>query len=125
MKILVVEPEKTPYEKEIDDSLEAMQEIVGGYIEAIYPFEDLEVALVCNEEGKIENLPLNRALYSFESRGEIIDIVAGTFFICSAPSDSGKFESLTDAQIDWYKAMFYPPEEFYLKSDNSIGVRWL
>ena len=31
------------------------------YIEAIYPYED-PVALVCNEEGKLEGLPLNRAL---------------------------------------------------------------
>ena len=40
---------------------ESLQHEVGGYIEAIYPCED-PVALVCNEEGKLEGLPLNRAL---------------------------------------------------------------
>ena len=54
--VLIVEPGKEPYVKEIASGLE-----VGGYIEAIYPYED-PVALVCNEEGKLEGLPLNRAL---------------------------------------------------------------
>ena len=42
--------------KEIDGNLESMQEIVGGYIEAIYPFDD-PIALVCNDEGKINRPP--------------------------------------------------------------------
>ena len=41
MKILIVEPGKHPYEAEINSSLESLQKTVGGYIEAIYPFEDM------------------------------------------------------------------------------------
>ena len=59
--VLIVEPGKEPYVKEIDSGLESLQHEVGGCIEAIYPYED-PVALVCNEEGKLEGLPLNRAL---------------------------------------------------------------
>ena len=59
--VLIVEPGKEPYVKEIDSGLESLQHEVGGYIEAIYPYED-PIALVCNEEGKLEGLPLNRAL---------------------------------------------------------------
>ena len=59
--ILIVEPGKEPYVKEIASGLESLQHEVSGYIEAIYPYED-PVALVCNEEGKLESLPLNRAL---------------------------------------------------------------
>ena len=59
--VLIVEPGKEPYVKEIDSGLESLQHEVGGYIEAIYPYED-PAALVCNEEGKLEGLPLNRAL---------------------------------------------------------------
>ena len=59
--VLIVEPGKEPYVKEIDSNLKSLQHEVGGYIEAIYPYED-PVALVCNEEGKLEGLPLNRAL---------------------------------------------------------------
>ena len=98
MKVLIVEPLTEPYVKEIDPSLESMQSIVGGLIQAIYPFEDSEAAVVCNEEGKLMRLPLNRAL--FDKAGNIVDIIAGTFFICSAPADSENFESLTDEQIE-------------------------
>ena len=59
--VLIVEPGKEPYVKEIDSGLESLQHEVGGCIEAIYPYED-PVALICNEEGKLEGLPLNRAL---------------------------------------------------------------
>ena len=104
MKILVIEPLKEPYVKEIDGNLESMQQIVGGLIQAIYPFDHPEIALICNEEGKLNRLPLNRAL--FDNNGEIIDIIAGTFFLCTAPSDSENFEGLTDEQIDKYKKRF-------------------
>ena len=79
MNVLMVEPGKAPYETEISDGLEAMQAAVGGNIQAVYPYEDL-VGLVCNEEGKLEGLPLNRALRTED--GEIYDIIAGNFFIC-------------------------------------------
>jgi len=104
MKILVIEPLKEPYVKEIDGKLEKMQEIVGGLIQAIYPFDHPEIALICNEEGKINRLPLNRAL--FDESGNIVDIVAGTFFLCSAPADSENFEGLSDEQIETYKKRF-------------------
>ena len=64
--VLIVEPGKEPYVKEIDSNLKSLQHEVGGYIEAIYPYED-PVALVCNEEGKLEGLPLNRALRDEDS----------------------------------------------------------
>jgi hypothetical protein len=101
MKVLVVEPLKEPYSKEIDGSLESMQNIVGGLIQAIYPFDHPEIALICNEEGKLMRLPLNRSL--FDKEGNIVDIVAGTFFLFSAPRDSETFESLTDEQIETTK----------------------
>ena len=104
MKVLVVEVGRQPMVKEIDGSLKAMQEIVGGYIQAIYPWME-EVALVCNEEGKINGMALNRPL--FDDRGQLVDIIAGTFFICSAPVDSDTFQSLTDAQIERYSKLFY------------------
>lgn len=104
MKVLIVEPLKEPYVKEIPNTLEAEQAIVGELIQAIYPFDHPEIALICNDEGKLMGLPLNRAL--FDKDGNIVDIIAGTFFLCSAPSDSDNFESLTDEQIEKYKKRF-------------------
>ena len=59
IRVLVVEPGKTPCEKQVS-TLEEMQEIVGGHIEAVNPFPE-PVLLVCNEDGKAQNLPMNRA----------------------------------------------------------------
>ena len=103
MKVLVVDVGRQPMVKEIEGSLRYMQEIVGGYIQPVYPWRE-EVALVCNEEGKINGLALNRPL--LDDRGQLVDIIAGTFFICSAPIDSESFQSLTDEQIERYSRLF-------------------
>ena len=109
MRVIVVEPKKKPEVREIGDSLESMQKIVGGSIEVVYPFEE-PVALICNEEGKLLNLPLNRALR--DEDGTVYDIISGTFFLCAAPPDSEHFESLTDQQVKTYMERFATPEMF-------------
>lgn len=109
MRILLVEPGKRPILKEIDGSLKSMQEIVGGTIQAIYPFEE-PVALICNDEGNLLGLPLDRGLRDEE--GRIYDIVAGTFFLCGAPEDSDSFGSLTDGAMQAFKQRFAVPELF-------------
>lgn len=89
---------KTPTVQEIDGSLESMQRIVGGDIEAVYPFDD-PVAIVCNEEGKLLSLPMNRALT--DESGVPYDIVCGTFFVVGIGDED--FTSLTEQQIEKYK----------------------
>ena len=108
MRILVVEPGKKPEVRDIDGSLKSMQEIVGGTIEAIYPWDD-PVALICNDEGKLLGLPLNRALVD-EDSGHVWDVVAGTFFLCGIPSDSDSFVSLSCEQLQKYQTLFSCPE---------------
>lgn len=110
MRVLVVEPERRPEVKEIDGSLKSMQEIVGGWIQALFPFDE-PLALVCNDEGKLMNLPANRGLR--DRNGQIYDIVCGTFFLCGAPADSDHFTSLTPEQIERYQERFYTPEMFW------------
>ena len=107
MRVIVVEPRKTPTVQVIDTGLASMQKIVGGSIEAIYPFDE-PVALICNEEGKLLNLPLNRALR--DDDGTIYDVISGTFFLCAAPPDSDLFESLSDQQVRTYLERFAMPE---------------
>ena len=72
---------KKPTIQEIDGSLESMQRIVGGDIEAVYPFDD-PVALVCHGEGKLLGLPMNRALT--DESGVPYDIVCVTSFCAKA-----------------------------------------
>lgn len=109
MRVLVVEPECRPEVREIDDSLKAMQEIVGGLIQPIYLKNS--VVLVCNDEGKLMDLPANRGLR--DKNGQLCDIVCGTFFLYNAPPDSDHFTSLTSEQIKQYRERFYTPEMFW------------
>ena len=109
MQVVVVEPKKKPMVQDVGSDLESMQKIVGGPIEAVYPF-DAPVPLIANEEGKLLNLPLNRALRDDE--GNVYDIISGTFFLCAAPPDSEHFESLTDQQAKTYMERFAMPEMF-------------
>lgn len=104
-KILVVEPYKKPFAMDMDDSLDAMQSIVGGWIEVTKPpLHDDDAVVICNEEGKLRGLTPNRKLHHRD--GVVYDVLCGTFFIINAPSDSDEFASLTDEQIDKYIEMY-------------------
>lgn len=98
IKGLLVKPYELPEEIELDNTLEAKQKLVEGYIECIdYPKDD-SVVLVCNEEGKINGMALNRDIG--------YDIIAGPFLILGNDYENGDFKSLTDTQIMKYKRVF-------------------
>lgn len=120
LSVLLVEPGKCPKVIEIEDTLEAMQNIVGGDIEVYEPFDD-EIAIVCNEEGKVKGLPLNRAIYS--DRGELVDIIAGTFFVCYAPVDSEGFLNLPKELAEKYEEYFKEPESFNTEAGGVMVIR--
>ena len=107
LRVVVVEPGRAAYVREIPDDLHAMQKLVGGTIQAVYPFAD-PIALICHDEGKLLGLPINRCLR--DERGKACDVICGTFFLCSAPADRDRFESLTDQQIAWCLERFRVPE---------------
>lgn len=219
ISVLLVEPNKYPKMLEIDDTLEAMQAVVGGDIEEYMPFED-EVAIVCHEEGKLIGLPPNRAIYaepetveltyseladrfrnaesegkkhltgyivfsqeSFnkpydeksrtyavssdnkafkaglggysiygscldgsdpcvrldgymrgenawkiekcylkESSREMLDIICGKFFICHAPYEAERFQSLPPDLAEKYREKFQYPERFARINDKIVAV---
>ena len=122
MQVVIVEPKKKPTVQNIDDGLEAMQKIVGGTIQAIYPFEE-PIALICNDEGKFLNLPLNRALR--DNAGCVYDIVAGTFFLCAAPTDKDNFASLTEEQVQTCLKRFAIPEQFIMVNGDIFVLPYL
>ena len=116
ISVVLCEPGKLAKATTIESSLESYQKTVGGYIEAYYPFEE-PVCIVCNEEGKINGLPLNRAVYAGPDRGEMLDIIAGTFFICDCSGEN--FGSLSPEQLRRYTELFKCPERFF-RMDNEI-----
>ena len=106
--VLKISPGRRPEKITIAHTLEAMQYVVGGSIQAIYPFED-PAALVCNEEGKLLGMEPNRVIRDTDT-GEMVEIICGTFFICGLGRED--FESLTQQQIQYYARLFEYPEMF-------------
>ena len=117
MNVLMVEPGKAPYETQIGDDLQSMQALVGGYLEAVYPFEQ-PVALVCRESGKLDGLTLNRALR--DSDGDIYDIIAGTFFI--AGLGESDFTDLPHELAERFAEQFRQPELFLREGDKIVAA---
>ena len=117
MTVLVVEPRKEPYVKEIDPGLHSLQAEVGGDIGATYPFSD-PVALVCNDEGKLIGLDLNRGLR--DENGEIYDIMAGTFLVVGLGEED--FASLSPELAQKYTEHFRQPEQFISLGGQIIAV---
>nr|MBQ4454388.1 DUF3846 domain-containing protein [Clostridia bacterium] len=107
MTVLLVEPNQHPRPVEIGTELEDLQGAVGGYIEVVYPFDE-PVGLVMNEEGKLDGLPLNRALR--DDNGEIYDVVAGSFLVVGLTDEN--FGSLTPDQMKTFEEKFHSPEVF-------------
>ncbi|MDD3453555.1 MAG: DUF3846 domain-containing protein [Bacilli bacterium] len=104
--ILKVEPNELPYEKEIINDLKSLQNEVDGLIEMI-DIDD-KTCLVCNEEGKLLGMDLNRVVGN--------DIIAGNFFI-SRFNETGDLVSLTSEQIEKYK------EKYNEKSINEVDEK--
>ena len=118
--VVVIEPEQKPQIREIDGTLAGLQSLVGGDIQVVYPYDD-PVALICNDEGKLMGLPLNRALRDDE--GEIYDIVAGTFAVVGLTEDS--FGSLDSALAQKYAQLFEQPEQLAKLGDRIVAIPML
>ena len=116
MTVLKIMPGHKPEIITMPHTLEAMQSMVDGYIQAIYPYED-PVAIICNEEGKLMGMEPNRAIRDPDTH-EITDIICGTFFICGLGEED--FCSLTEEQATKYSKLFHSPEAFLWNGTNLI-----
>ena len=87
MKVIIKNPLESPCIAEIKGGLEEYQNIVGGYIEAVSMTD--EILLVCNEEGKLQELPYNFTLGS--------DNIVGSVFFVGVGGEN--FRSLTEQEI--------------------------
>jgi hypothetical protein len=117
LSVLKIAPGQFPQQVEIDSDLKALQEAVGGFIGASYPFADDPVAIVYNDDGKLMGLPLNRALR--DEDGQMYDAVAGTFLVVGLGEED--FASLTPELAQKYEQLFHQPEAF-LKLGNRLLV---
>ncbi len=102
MRIIILENEKVPYEAEISHDIHAMQNVVDGYIEAIYFTPKDDAIVYCNDEFLLHDYAPNRFV------GDVL--VHGTFFVVgNTRNDEGEREScsLTDEQVEKYMQQFW------------------
>lgn len=128
VRVIVCRPGEKAILEEIDDNLESMQSVVGGYIEEYQPFHDDndprvdDVTIFCNEEGKLNRLSPSRAIEG--ENGQLLDVIAGPFFICYAPIASETIQSLPDDLEQRFKDKFELPEHFFRTKDGVEAVKY-
>lgn len=114
LRVLYIEPNKLPEVRIINNDLETLQHTVAygedALIEMAYLLNDNNVVLVCNEEGKINDMKPNRDIGH--------DIIYGPFFIVADDRDSGEFKSLSDEQILKYKMFF--DKNSIIRTENKL-----
>ena len=107
LDVLLVKPGMYPQAVQIGSELEDLQKAVGGDIEAVYPYNE-PVALIVNDEGKLNGSELNRALR--DNDGQIYDIVAGDFLVVGLGEED--FASLSPELMEKFEKEFHQPEMF-------------
>lgn len=109
-----------PFEKavivEIKNDLHTLQDIVGGPIE-VFSMSDLNhVVGICNEEGKLRGLPLNRIL--IDDSDIEYDICCGPLIIASRADPD--LASLTQPQAKIYRRLYSEPD--FDKEGRNISI---
>ena len=118
IRVLLVEPGEKPRIVTVPHTLDELQKLVGGYIAATYPWEDL-VAVVFDDDGMAKGYPPNRLLV--DEAGKPYDILKGTFFICGLSVDD--FASISDELAEKYMKKFEAPEVFARFGDHLIWFK--
>ena len=119
IKALRVAPFVAPEVCILDNQLRALQEAVSigadyiGLIEVVNLEDDVRVCIICNEEGKLIGLPLNRWI------GQ--DIIAGVFYVVGQDKNRN-FISLSEEKIRYYKKRFEKAEYFIPDENGTIVV---
>ena len=118
-----------PYPEEartyfVSSDCKAFQPNMGGY--SIYGSSldgsDLCVRLdgyMAAEKGGKDGWKIERC-YTKERGGEIVDIIAGTCFVCDCSGEN--FGSLSQEQLERYEKLYKKPERFYKQNSEIVAV---
>ena len=96
------------YLAEVDNTLEAEQRYVNfneanGLIAVVSISNEIDV--ICNDEGKIRNFPINRFLVSDD--GVVLDMLVGNI-MCVRHNSAGEFTSIREEDIPVIESNLIP-----------------
>lgn len=117
LNVLLIKPGMYPQQVQIDADLESLQAAVGGYIQAVYPFEE-PVAIITDEEGKLNGKEANRGLRTED--GELYDIICGDFLVIGLGEED--FDSLSPELTDKFEKQFHQPEMFVRMGKGIVAL---
>ena len=117
IKVVLLQPGNIAKVAEIDSSYESFKEIVGGGID-MYQLDSRVV--VHNRDGKNDGLDYCRAMR--DENGRVLDIIAGTCFVCGTANDN--VSSLNEEEISKTLKEFKLPERFYSIGDEINAIRF-
>lgn len=92
MKAVIKRPGSGPAVIDIPNTLKALQEAVGGYIETVTVAED--AVIICNEDGRLLNLPANVRLFGIEFVGTILIVGTDGEDFCDVPNEDAWLDEL-------------------------------
>ena len=115
IRVLFVEPMEKPKLINIEHTLESLQKLVGGYIEAAYPWSD-DVAIISCDNAKMNGFHANRCLEDDDNN--VYDIICGNFLITGLTDTD--FGSISDEMAEKYTAKFAHPEMFFRTVDKKL-----
>ena len=111
MRTILLAPGEAGVIMDIPNELHALQKAVDGYIEVL-PLRGGLIAII-NEEGRINGLPFNRAVYGRQM--DPVDFIFGNVIVCG---DAGEeFRGLTEDEVKTLLDKHRDP-----KSEISLGV---
>lgn len=103
IKAILVKVGQKPALIELEESLENLQKLVGGFIEMVQLTDDIDVDIVVNEEGKLNGSLMNKIIVH-EDR--VIDVLAGDLVIVGANTLTGETVSVPESKIERFINLF-------------------
>lgn len=115
VKVLIIPPDGPGEVRELPQDIRTLQGVVGGYIEAVKTMWDddgnAQAILWCNEEGKLQNLPVNRratALWYSLNRGPTGDTLCGTVIVSGPADANGDITPVLGELVDFWNDVNSP-----------------
>lgn len=106
------------YAGEIRNSLKELQRYVGGLIQAVHITP--EIIVICNDEGKLQHLPLNRALLGDNS--QVIDYFVGDILLVRSSGEN--FASIRPEDIPVIERLLIPLKSVFKERDHLAFVTY-
>lgn len=119
IRVIIKEPGKAPRYEEIENDLETLQMIVGGYIETVTLYDTV---IICDEEGRLNGKAMNCRLYGQQLCGTIIVAGIDGEEFADAPDTLPKLDELFQMRCCPKCGSWYEDAPAISREDNETEI---